>query len=223
MERKVSFAVGEFYHLYNRGVEKRVIFMDDDDHKRFVSLLSVCNSHESINLSEHYQFGGTYNDLFQTPKSPLVAIGAYCLMPNHFHILAREISEKGISKFMLKLATAYSMYFNAKYARKGRLYEGTFRAKHATDDPYLKYLFAYIHLNPVKLIEPEWKKHHIKDREAAKKFITSYPYSSYQDYIHRERIEKNILTQKEFPDYFSSKTEFDDYIDDWIYFTDVVQ
>lgn len=223
MQRKVSFGVGEYYHLYNRGVEQRVIFMDDDDHKRFIALLSACNSHESINLSEHFQGGGTYHDLFQKSKSPLVAIGTYCLMPNHFHILVREIEEKGISTFMLKLTTAYSMYFNAKYSRKGRLFEGTFRSEHAADDPYLKYLFAYIHLNPIKLVESEWKKHRIKDRDKAKKFVSSFLYSSYQDYAGNDRIEKSILSKNEFPDYFLNKNDFNDYINDWIYFSDIAK
>ena len=88
-------------------------------------------------------------------KETLVDIGAYCLMPNHFHLLIRETAEGNISRFMLKLQTGYPMYFNKKYQRTGALFEGKFKAKHITNDNHLKYLFAYLHLNPVKITDPQ--------------------------------------------------------------------
>ena len=91
-------------------------------------------------------------------------------MPNHFHILVKEKIENGISKFMGKLTTGYSMYFNKRYDRTGSLFQGVFKSVHADSDEYLKYLFAYIHLNPIKLINPEWKENGIKDKNRANAF-----------------------------------------------------
>ena len=115
--RRVNFATGEYYHLYNRGNSKQKIFLDDEDYNHFVKLLYLCNSVRSI----------TYRDVTKNVydfdrEETLVFIGAYCLMPNHFHILVKEKSEKGISKFMQKISTAYSMYFNNKYKRTGGLF-----------------------------------------------------------------------------------------------------
>src|SRR3989344_5942831 len=148
--RKQSFVAGEYYHLYNRGTEKRIIFLDEKDYERFLFLMYICNSIKSIilrDVDENFERGET-----------IVDIGAYCLMPNHFHILAYEKMEGGISQYMRKLLTAYSMYFNKKYKRTGKLYSGVFKSIHANSDRYLKYLYSYIHLNPAKLINKNWRE-----------------------------------------------------------------
>src|SRR3989344_5794707 len=127
MERKFKFSIDEFYHLYNRGIEKRTIFLDLKDKERFINLLFLCNGSKPLVFKDIPQ-GLPLGKV--NKGEPLVAIGAYCLMPNHFHILVSEIIENGISKFIWKLLTAYSMYFNKKYKRTGRLFEGTFRAEY---------------------------------------------------------------------------------------------
>src|SRR3990167_6058915 len=124
MERKFSFSVGEFYHLYGRGVEKRTIFLDQSDYSRFIRLLYIANSEKPF---EYKLVRGLPLEKVNRGGS-LVSIGAYCLMPNHFHLLVREKTEGGISKFMSKLMTAYSMYFNKKNSRTGRLFQNTFQA-----------------------------------------------------------------------------------------------
>lgn len=110
MNRKITFSVDEHYHIYNRGTDKRQIFLDHDDYDRFVKLLYLCNGTESI-VFRDIPIGETYG--FDRGET-LVDIGAYCLMPNHFHLLLREKNEGGISLFMKKLSTGYSMYFNLK-------------------------------------------------------------------------------------------------------------
>src|SRR3989344_5475351 len=105
--RKQSFAVGEFYHLYNRGTEKRKIFSDRRDYNYLLFLMYICNTKKSIKLRD-------VSKKFDREET-IVNIGAYCLMPNHFHILIHEKIEGGISKYMLKLMTGYSMYFNKKH------------------------------------------------------------------------------------------------------------
>ncbi|KKT14135.1 MAG: hypothetical protein UV94_C0023G0007 [Parcubacteria group bacterium GW2011_GWC1_43_30] len=170
MARSHIFAPGEYYHLYSRGVEKRVIFLDNDDYKRFIKILFFCNGSKPVVIRD-LPIGLTFEKYIDKRGEILVDIGAYCLMPNHFHLLVRERNEKGISLFMQKLITAYTMYFNDKYGRKGRLFESSYKSIHAVDDRYLKYLFAYIHLNPVKLINPKWKENGIKNLEEAKKYL----------------------------------------------------
>jgi putative transposase len=110
------------------------------------------------------------------------------------------------------------MYFNTKYKRTGGLYEGPFRATHVDNDEYLKYLFSYIHLNPVKLIDPEWKENGIADRDSAKEYLLKYQYSSYSEYLGILRKEWKILNRVAFPEYFADQRDFGDFIDDWLTF-----
>ena len=124
--RKIPFIVDEYYHIYNRGILKNLIFRDEADKKRFIKLLFICNSDKSVVFKS---IQGLPLDKIER-GSTLVDIGVYCLMPNHFHILAKEQVENGLSIFMGKLSTAYAMYFNTKYERKGKLFEGMFGAKH---------------------------------------------------------------------------------------------
>ncbi|MFH1170154.1 MAG: transposase [Candidatus Vogelbacteria bacterium] len=217
MERKFSFAPGEYYHIYNRGTEKRKIFLDWRDHWRFLALLYVANSQSVIHLSDHE--GKNPITLFDLPrKETLVDIGAYCLMPNHFHILIKETSDNNISRFMLKLQTGYPMYFNKKYQRTGSLFEGPFRAKHVDNDNYLKYLFAYVHLNPVKITDPQnWEKKIIPDVEKAKNYLSQYRFSSLPYYLGEKLPENKIINPKSFPDYFTPNAEkFSSFINDWL-------
>lgn len=147
--RITPFVHGEFYHVYNRGTDKRPIFSDTHDWQRFQELLFLSNAAKPVNIREVRR---VHADIYAfDTELPIVAIGAYCLMPNHFHMLLTPLVDGGVSKFMKKLCTGYSMYFNKKYERTGTLFEGPFKAKHADSDAYLKYLYAYIHLNPVKL------------------------------------------------------------------------
>jgi len=213
MRRKFQFVPGEFYHIYNRGNNKMPIFLKDKDHERLIKLLFLCNSLKPVVIKDLPQ--GRALGKIDRGKT-IVDIGAYCLMPNHFHLLIHECMEGGISKFMLKLATAYSMYFNMKHKRTGTLFEGRFKARHANDDRYLKYLFAYIHLNPVKLIDSQWKENGIIDRAKAQRYLKTYRFSSYLDYLGKKRPENMILNKDVFPEYFENFSEFKDFIDEWL-------
>jgi len=206
--RKQEFSIDEYYHLYNRGTEKRKIFLDKRDYEHFLFLMYICNTTRSIELRNL----GKYFDRQET----IVDIGAYCLMPNHFHILIREKVDKGISKYMLKLMTAYSMYFNQKYKRTGKLYEGAFKAQHANTDRYLKYLYSYIHLNPAKLIDRNWKTFKRKkgDKELLE-YIYTYPYSSMKEY----RINQyHIINPTVFPKYFTTPEHYKKDLIEWLNF-----
>lgn len=213
MERKFEFSIGEFYHIYNRGNNKTPIFLSNTDYKRFTKLLFLCNSDQPV-VTKTVQ--GRTLDKIQRGEA-IVEIGAYCLMPNHFHILLKEKIENGISLFMQKLSTAYSMYFNKVNERSGGLFEGKFKATHVDSDEYLKYLFAYIHLNPVKMIDPGWKENGIADRVKAKEYLAKYGFSSYLDYASDQKREEGLIFNKSaFPEYFVGFKEFDDLINEWL-------
>ena len=222
MTRSIEFSVSEYYHLYNRGIEKRKIFTNTNEYFRFLILLYLCNNDTKVDIGDHLRQGLTLSEIFQIDiGKELVSIGCYCLMPNHFHMLIKEKTEGGISLFMQKLQTAYTMYFNKKNDRSGSLFQGTFKAKHINKDTYLKYLFAYINLNSIKLIDPEWKENGIKDLSKSEKFLSEYEYSSYLDFVGIKRVENKILNLSEFPEYFNSELEFKDFIKEWLNFKDL--
>lgn len=214
MSRTMRFAPKEFYHLYNRGTEKRDIFLSQNDYERFLLLLYVCNQPDAANLQEQ---GKNLQELIKIKnKNSLIDIAAYCLMPNHVHILAYEKQENSISKFMQKITTGYTMYFNKKYERTGALFQGTFKASWANNDRYLVYLISYIHLNPIKLIEPDWKENGITNLKHAEKFLESYHYSSYPDHLGTKRVESAIINKNTLPKYFESSLDFKKNVVGWL-------
>lgn len=220
MSRSIEFAPGEFYHVYNRGVDKRIIFSDDMDRNRLIALLYLCNSTEPVHIS-NYQ-GSTLMELLSLERGEqFVSIGAYCLMDNHLHILLKEEKEGGVSLFMQKLLTAYTMYFNKKHERTGALFSGKFKAQHIDSDNYLKYLFAYIHLNPVKLIESKWREEGVLNSAKVINFLNSYKYSSYLDFKGVDRQENIILNKEAFPEYFGNIQDFEKEISDWLFLNKV--
>lgn len=209
--RKISFIPGEFYHIYNRGNSRQTIFLTEADHSRFSALLYLANGTNS------FEFRNLDNDkLFDFDRGEqLVSIGAYCLMPNHFHILVTPLIEGGVATFMRKLATGYSMYFNKKHHRTGSLFEGKFKSEHVDSDNYLKYLFSYIHLNPVKLIQSDWQKVGIKDKDEVLRYLKDFQYSSYID-NSLDRPESGIIDREKFPEYFADKKDYDTEMEEWL-------
>ena len=215
--RNIKFAVGEYYHLYNRGVDKRPIFLDERDRERFLCLLFLSNSTKFFYISNHYKDPWSFDiSITEDRGEKLVSIGAWVLMPNHFHILIKEEVEVGISKFMHKLSVGYTKYFNKKYHRTGSLFEGTFKSQHADEDRYVKYLFSYIHLNPIGIIDGGWKKKEISDKELAVEFLSNYKYSSLKDYLNEMREESVILNKESFPQY---NFTFENMIKEWLYYS----
>ncbi len=212
--RKIPFVSGEYYHLYNRGTNKMIIFNEYKDYWRFQKLLYLCNSKETLKYSDIEISPGRAWTVERSET--LVDIGVYCLMPNHFHLLIKVKNEKDASQFLLKLLTSYSTYFNKKYDRTGALFQGKTKSEHAGNDNYLKYLFSYIHLNPLKLIEPKWKELGLKNIRKAKKYLIQYQYSSYPEYNGINREENKILNRNVFPEYFTDIKDHEDEINDWL-------
>lgn len=189
--RDLEFATGEFYHLYNRGSDKRTIFFRERDYRRFIqSLIAFNDTEQRDNLSRLLDRGEAS---ITRGRRPLVDILSFSLMPNHFHLFVHQRGEKGIPKFMQRLGTAYTMYFNTKYRRTGVLYQGPFRAVHVDNDAYFEHLFRYLHLNPLELLDPQWKQRGVRDWSSALAFLGEYKWSSYLD----------AIGEKNFPDVLS--------------------
>ena len=196
MER-APFAPDEWYHCYSRGVDKRRTFCSTSDYRRFIQNLYFANSDKSIHRSDFQK--ATHEHILQIPRGkPLVAIGAYCLMPNHFHLLLKEATEGGISQFMRAVGTAYAMYFNIKNERIGNLFVKPFRSRHIGDDRYLRKVAQYIHLNPIEIFEPGWKEGRVERMSSVKKRLKNYPYSSLPEYVHAKRPERVLLDEEAF-------------------------
>lgn len=143
------------YHIYNRGVEKRTIFEDEQDYKVFLSYLKFALSEPPKNEDVAKIFtlqGSPFKGVPRIPKNfqNKIELVTYCLMPNHFHLLLKQIDDSSLKSFMMSLITRYSMYFNKRYDRVGSLFQGIYRAVLITDEPYLLHLSRYIHLNPAE-------------------------------------------------------------------------
>ncbi|CAN5124469.1 hypothetical protein BH11PAT3_BH11PAT3_3140 [soil metagenome] len=209
MERKVHFIPKEYYHIYSRGVEKRKIFLEEKDYARFQALLYILNQKNLFYLSDFLKSGkrDTSDVYYEKRENTLVSILVYSLMPNHFHLVIYENEEGGISKFMGKLLTAYSMYFNLKHKRSGGLFVHPFRSEHISDDIYFKHIFSYIHLNCVDLLQSNWKEEGIMDKKLSQKFLEDYEYSSYPDFIKKTkakgRNESLIIDFNSVPEFIS--------------------
>ncbi len=185
MARRLHFSFGEWYHCFNRGVDKRDIFENEGDANRFLMLLYLANSEESVDLYDINK-PSLENILSRDRGAPIVSIGAYCLMQNHYHILVKEIAEGGITSFMRRIGTAYTMYFNAKYERVGHLFTGPFRSRHIENDRYFQKVLQYIHCNPAELYETGWKVGRIGSIFKLEEQLLNYPYSSFGTFMKKD-------------------------------------
>ena len=171
-----------YYHAYNRGVEKRDIFLDEQDYTVFLHFLKqylsppppagVSLAMTRLHLVRPRPIQSLYKE---------IDVLAYCLMPNHFHLLLKQITIDGMTKLLQRLGTSYSIYFNKKYDRVGSLFQGTYKAVLITQDKYLLHLSRYIHLNPVfDKVAP------CQGYKACSHPLDS-PFSSYQHYLGKKK------------------------------------
>lgn len=177
--RKTILATGEVYHVYNRGVEKRPIFLTKWDYTRF------------LDLTNYYRFTGCpvkysyFKSLSQEEREKIlkglegsgekwVDILTFCLMPNHIHFLLKQLQDQGISKFMAKIQNSFSHFFNIKQERVGHLFQGNFKAKRVESDEQLVHVSRYIHLNPVTAYLIRFDQ------------LENYEYSSYPQYLGKK-------------------------------------
>ena len=218
--KQLEFVNNEIYHIYNRGVEKRKIFLDKKDYFRFIHNLFEFNdiapaqNRRSSRQPAEGQLVEVGLPPVRKPRELLVNILAFCLMPNHFHLLVIQKKDKGITDFMRKIGTGYTNYFNTKYDRVGHLFQGNFRAKIVQKDEYFLHLVNYIHLNPVEIIRPRWKDGAIGNLGEVKSFLEDYRWSSLLDYIEKKNFPS--VTQRNFLlDFFSDIQDYKEEFFDW--------
>jgi len=197
--KRPKFINDHIYHVYNRGVDKRNIFLDDEDYFRFIhNLFEFNDTKPAQNIYykrpdfQSYEVGLRKIE----PRKLLVEILAFCLMPNHFHLLLKQKKEGGITKFMRKIGTGYTNYFNQKYARSGVLFQGKFKAVLIEKETHLIYIPHYIHTNPLDLIDSDWQQNGFLDLDKAWKFLEEYRWSSFSDYIGKKNFPS--ITQRDF-------------------------
>jgi len=180
----------DYYHLVNRGVDKRDVFMEDGDYIRFIHDMYAFNDTQSApNYAVKARKGERKRDL-------LVRIHAYALMPNHYHILVSPIKEGALSLFMRKLNMGYAKYFNEKYERTGVLWQGTFRKILIERDAHFRYIPYYIHLNPLDLTHPQWRSGTLSHHTNALAALKEYRWSSYLDYNGMKNFPSLIYTSE---------------------------
>ena len=147
-----------FYHLYNRGVEKRSIFEDKQDYSVFLLYLKSYLLPKNVDALQEMlsDKNSTWNEKRLILKqlrlnnfNKEISLLAYCLMPNHFHFIVKQTAPDSIDRFINSLNTRYVMYFNKKYDRVGPLFQGVYKAVVVETDEQLLYLSGYIHRNPL--------------------------------------------------------------------------
>lgn len=193
-----------YYRLHNSGVDKRIIFNSKEDYDRFEAYLYLLNAVESQRAANFFT-GNRASEIFTSARGEkLVAIGAYSFVPKNFYILATPLVDGGIAKFMQKLQTAYTMFFNLKYQREGGLFQSSYKSEIAESDAHLKYLFASVHLNPAVLFDENWETADDAQLSSLARRAADYRYSSMSEYM----TEKYVITSPDvFPKYISRASE----------------
>jgi len=189
MPKIKNHAPEEYYHIYNRGMQKQPIFETDKDRLRFLFLLFVFHGKNSIkNISREIKQSVQSSTLHiglelekDILKNRTMELVSFCLMPNHFHLQVLEKTEGGIAKYMQRVLTAYTKYFNLRHQKSGHLLQGSYKSVLMEDDLQLMHTSAYIHKNPRELAS--WKGKEDK-----------YPWSSFQDYVSLNRFGKLLST-----------------------------
>lgn len=197
--RVEPYGVGSFLHVMKRGARGMPIVKDDEDSWRFVRLLYYCNDEYRNDFWEQETLKlGIFGRPKNWPKrKPLVHILAWVLMPNHFHLVLKEIREGGVSTFMQKMCGSMSMRFNVKYEEKGSIFQGAFKSRTLGDDFYLRHIAPYVMVKNVFEMYPRGYDAAVKEFDRALKWgIGEYPFSSLADYAAGRVspiVEKDIL------------------------------
>jgi putative transposase len=215
--------MAELFHALSRGVDKRKIFLDDQDHFRFIHDMYEFNDQESV-TNNRYIFkkaneGGvvvrSVVNSNRKARKLLVHIHAFCLMPNHYHLLLSPVVEGGISKFMKKLNMGYARYFNKRYERKGTLFEGRYKSVPVTAHAHFIHLPYYIHLNPLDMFDHGWRERAIHNHADAMRYLETYRWSSHLDYLGKKNFPS--VTQREFLlEFFGGQEGYTQALDQWV-------
>lgn len=200
--RKIKFVNGEFYHVYNRGADKRRVFMNDYDFERFLQSMDEFNSVKPIGSIFAHSFG---EPQLRRPTSKLVEIVCYCLNPNHYHLILEQRIDGGISEFMKRLNGGYTKHFNFKQKRSGVLFQGKFKALHINSNEYSLHASSYVNLNNQvhrlrgNLFRSSWNEYVGKaETNFCKKNIVLDQFKNRKEYeFFAKEALNNILNKKE--------------------------
>ena len=224
--------IGEIYHIVVRAIEGFNLFRDNKDYYRCIHDLFEFNDKKPT--QSNYRIAATAKDDLnlartvldrlaeiknRTKRELLVEILSFCLMPNHIHLLLKQLTDDGISAFMRKIGAGFVGYYNNRYHRKGHLFDGRYRAVRIEDDEQLKTVFVYIHTNPVSLIASNWKEGGISEEILPETidFIEKYKWSSYSDYLGVKNFPS--LTSREFlTGIMNDKEGMRQFVNDWLKF-----
>ncbi len=181
----------ELYHVLNRGVERRTIFVDDRDRARFVhDLYEFNDTAPTINNNRLSMIDlgglslGASSPERADSRTRLVDIHGWCIMGNHYHLLLSERMDGGLSKFLMKLNVGYAKYFNERYTRSGYVFQGRTKRIQIKRDAHFLHILHYIHLNPLDFRHDtsQWRSKEIANSKTALKHLNEYRWSSYLDY-----------------------------------------
>lgn len=200
--RKSNFVVGEYYHVYNRGTDKRDIFSSPNDILRFMD--SILNFNQSEPIGSMYEFSFVKKQKNFKYQKPIVKFVAYCLNPNHFHFLISPLIDGGIEKFMQRIGNGYTKYFNNKYKRSGVLFQGKFKSKLVDSNEYLLHLSVYINKNTQlghrmsKLSKSSMEEYEKDIKGICDKEIILDQFKTKKEYLnYAEDVLKDILIRKD--------------------------
>jgi putative transposase len=200
--RKKPLANNEYYHIYNRGVDKREVFSDDRDYVRFLLSIDLLNDEKDglMIMWRDYQRcvkNANLNDFLKLnfrKRERLVDIISFCLMSNHYHFVLKQNVEKGIERFLQKLGTSYTKYFNKKYQRNGSLFQGTFKSSHISSNGLLLRMAVYASCNSeIHKVSP----------------ANNYPWCSFA--VHLGRQKSDIVNNGLLSEHFKSGKDFEEY------------
>lgn len=225
--RKTQLSNGEIYHTIIRRIEGNLLFADTDDYFRGIFSIYEFNNANPVEIKKQRDSRLNGDRVsFGFIRDRLVEILAFCLMPNHIHLLLRQLKDGGITKFMNKFGAGYPAYFRRKHSKetgspsadvnsKGYFFQGRFASVHIDTEKQLKTVFAYIHTNPILLIEPGWKGGEIKDYLKAVEFLENYRWSSYLDYVGKNNF-PSVIDRDFFSNLLGGKEECKKFITEWI-------
>lgn len=204
--RSVPILKGGYYHIYNRGIKKQIIFHDRPDYVRFMFLMLFFQSPVSIpqcnRYIKNYLLTNDYKIsealLSEILQDRVVELMNFCIMPNHFHATVHSLKDGSVGEYMHKVCNSYAKYYNLKYKNTGHVFQGSYKVKQYFDENDLVYLSAYIHRNPQEL--EKWKNRAIE-----------YPWSSYQDYLQSRWAD--LLIPDEILNRFQSNDEYYNYVE----------
>ncbi len=184
---KKTYVAGEVLHIFNQGVDRRQVFLIREDYERFKAYLYILNDAESVRPANIIARDGGGTTYTYARGEPLVRIIAFSLLPTHFHLLLEPVQEKGIARFMQKVITGYTMYFNARTIRTGTLFSSGYKSRSIERD-HEKYTRAYIHMTPAQFFHDDWT--HARPEEIALCIgkIATYPYSSLYEYDNKKHL-----------------------------------